>query len=65
MKHKDIQKMTKEERMKKMEELKFDLVKAKAGAAKTGSSNSRVIKKVIARILTLNNQDKTKGVGNR
>jgi len=64
MKHKDIQKMNHEERMKKMEELKFELIKAKAGAAKTGSSKIKEIKKIIARILTLNNQ-KTKGVENR
>ncbi|MCK9596908.1 50S ribosomal protein L29 [Candidatus Pacearchaeota archaeon] len=64
MKHKDIQKMSHDERMKKMEELKFELVKAKAGAAKTGSSKIKEIKKIIARILTLNNQ-KIKGVENR
>ena len=55
LKFKDIKKMSKEDRMKKMEELKFELVKAKASAAKAGTSKARDIKKIIARILTLNN----------
>ncbi len=63
MKSKDIQKMDKEERIKKLEELKFELVKAKANAAKSGSSKAKGIKKIIARILTLNNQEKSKEVG--
>jgi len=58
MKTKEIKKMSKEERMKKMEELKFELIKARSG--KTGSSKIKEIKKTIARILTFNNQEKPK-----
>lgn len=56
MKTKDIRKMSKDERTKHMEELKFELVKARSG--KTGSSKIRAIKKTIAKILTFNNQEK-------
>jgi len=60
MKFKDIQRMSKEERRKKIEELKFELVKARASAAKSGPSKAKEIKKIIARILTLNNlEDKS------
>jgi len=60
MKFKDIKKMNKEDIMKKMEELKFELIKAKANAAKAGTSKAKEIKKIIARILTLKNlEDKT------
>ena len=60
LKFKDIKKMNKEERAKKIEEMKFELVKAKAHASKTGTSRAKEIKKIIARILTLNNlEDKT------
>lgn len=57
LKMKDVQKMGKEERMKKIEEMKFELVKAKANASKSGNSRAKEIKKIIARILTFNNQD--------
>lgn len=60
LKFKDIKKMNKEERAKKVEEMKFELAKAKAHASKTGTSKARDIKKIIARIFTLNNlEDKT------
>jgi large subunit ribosomal protein L29 len=54
LKSKDIQKMTKEEREKKLKELKMELVKSKASSAKGGSSRIKEIKKIIARIFTLN-----------
>ncbi len=57
LKTKDIKKMNKEERMKKIEELKFELVKSKAHASKTGTSKTKEIKKIIARIFTLNNEE--------
>jgi ribosomal protein L29 len=57
LKSKDIQKMGKEERMKKIEELKFELIKAKTHASKTGTSKAKEIKRTIARILTLNNTE--------
>jgi ribosomal protein L29 len=60
LKFKDIKKMNKDERNKKIEEMKFELVKAKAHASKTGTSKAKDIKRIIARILTLNNlEDKT------
>ena len=60
LKFKDIKRMSKEDRAKKMEELKFELVKAKAHTSKTGTSKAKDIKKIIARILTLNNlEDKS------
>jgi len=58
MKFKEIQKMNKQEREKKLKELKMELIKSKVHASKTGSSKIRDIKKIIARILTFNNQDK-------
>jgi ribosomal protein L29 len=58
LKAKDIQRMNREDRAKKVEELKFELVKAKAHTSKTGTSKAKEIKKIIARILTLNNQNK-------
>jgi ribosomal protein L29 len=51
---KDIQKMSKKEREGKLKELKLELVKSKANASKSGSSRIKEIKKIIARILTLN-----------
>lgn len=58
LKSKDIQKMNREERMKKIGELKLELIKSKVSASKAGTSKIKEIRKTIARILTLNNQDK-------
>lgn len=55
LKIKDIQRMNKEERTKKIEELKFELIKAKASALKSGTSKAGEIRKIIARMLTFNN----------
>lgn len=57
IKFKDIQKMNKEERMKKIEELKLELIKAKVSASKAGTSKIKEVKRMIARILTLNKQE--------
>ncbi len=54
MKYKEIMKMTKEDRNKKIKDLKVELVKSKARTSKTGSSNTKQIKKTIARMLTFN-----------
>lgn len=54
MKAKELRKMGKEERERKLGELKLELIKSKVNASKTGSSKKREIKKIIARILTLN-----------
>ena len=54
LKVKDIQNMSKTEREKKLKELKVELIKSKASASKSGSSKIKEIKKIIARILTIN-----------
>ncbi len=64
MKFRDIKKMGKEERTKKIDELKLELVKTKANASKS-PSKTKEIRKTIARIFTLNNnENKTSKVGN-
>lgn len=57
LKTKDIQKMSKEDKMKKINELKLEMVKARVEATKAGTSKIKEIKKTIARILTLNHQE--------
>jgi ribosomal protein L29 len=54
MKAKEIRNMSKEEREKKLKELKLELIKSKADSAKGGSSKTKQIRKIIARIITLN-----------
>ena len=56
MKAKDIRKMTKEEREKKLQELKLELIKSKISTTKTVSSKIKKIKKIMARIITLNRE---------
>lgn len=53
---KDIKNMSKEDREKKMKELKMELVKSRAGNSKTGS-RTREIKKIIARMFTLKSKE--------
>ena len=50
----DLRRMNKEERSKKLDELKLELMKSKVSTSKTGSSKPKEIRRVIARILTLN-----------
>lgn len=57
IKFKELEKMNMNDRNKKMEEMKFELVKARTSAAKSGTSKAKEIKKIIARILTLNNKE--------
>jgi len=57
MKYKDIQRLSKNEREKKLKELKMELVKSKVAGAKTGSSKIKEIKKIIARLMTLNSME--------
>jgi len=57
MKYKDIAKIDKTGREKKLKELKMELIKSRANASKTGSSKIKEIKKIIARILTLNSKE--------
>ena len=54
MKYKEITKMNKEDREKKFKELKMELVKSKTRTSKTGHSNTKQIKKTIAKMLTFN-----------
>lgn len=53
LKMKDIRNMNEKDREKKMKELKVELTKSRSGNSKTGSK-TKEIKKIIARILTLN-----------
>lgn len=53
IKARDFQKMSKEEINKKIEDLKMELVKSRINASKTGSSKVREIKRLIARLLTI------------
>jgi ribosomal protein L29 len=59
LKTKDIKKMDSAEKMKKIDELKLEMIKAKVSASKSGSSKIKEIRKTIARILTLNKELKT------
>ena len=55
LKAKEIGKMDNKQREEKLKELKMELIKSQTTGAKTGKSKTKEIKKVIARILTLNN----------
>lgn len=57
MKIKEIKEMHKDERDKKLKELKLELVKAKINAAKAGSSKAKQIRKIIARLITINKSE--------
>lgn len=46
--------MGKEDREKKLKELKVELVKSRTKSSKTGSANTKQIKKTIAKMLTFN-----------
>ena len=56
LKIKELAKMSKEEKEKKLKELKLELVKTKTNASK-GGPNKMEIKKIIARIMTLNTKE--------
>ena len=60
IKTKELQHMGKEERDKKLEELKMELIKARINASKTGNSKVREIKRLIARLLTLDRNKELK-----
>jgi len=59
LKSKEIEKMDKKERDKKMKELRLELIKARANAIKRGSSKIKEIKKIISRIIMINHPSKT------
>ena len=54
MKLKDLKQLSQEERNRRLKDLKLELVKSKGKASKAGSSRGREIRKMIARIITLN-----------
>lgn len=54
LKFKDIEKMETKVRLTKLKELKLELAKSKANAAKGGSAKIKEAKKTIARIIMLN-----------
>jgi len=53
MKAREIKNMSKENREKKLEELKLELIKSKVNPSQSGKK-IRQIKRLIARIITLN-----------
>ena len=54
LKSKEIIKMSKEEREKKLKELKIELVKSKSNVSKKENMKVREIKKIMARIYSAN-----------
>jgi len=54
LKSKEIIKMSKEEREKKLKELKIELVKSKSNVSKKENMKVREIKKIMARIYSTN-----------
>jgi len=66
LKFKEIKKMSKDERQKKTKELKMELVKAKINASKNKGSRARDIRKIIARLFTMDKfnttEDKSGGL---
>lgn len=50
----ELKNLSKEQKEKKLKDLKLELAKARSDNSKQGSSKIKEIKKTIARILTLN-----------
>lgn len=50
----EIKKMSEKDRKKKLEELKFELIKSQVEGSGAQTSKTREIRKMIAQILTLN-----------
>ena len=57
LKSKELKEIGKTERGKKLEELKLELIKAKSQSNKGGSSRIKEIKKIIARIYTIDKKN--------
>jgi ribosomal protein L29 len=53
LKKKDIKNMNENEKKKKLNELKFELIKRKSGTNKQNKVKIKEIKKAIARLLTI------------
>ena len=58
MKYKQLKDLNKQDREKKLKELKMELVKQKVNSSNTGGSKANQIKKIIARINTLNTSER-------
>lgn len=54
MKHKELVEMSSEDRGKKLKDLRLELIKSQVNPSKSGGSKIKEIKKLIARILTIN-----------
>jgi len=65
MKINELRDIGKPEREKKLKDLKLEMTKARAAASKGGSSKIKQIKKIIARIHTINNSEKTGALSNK
>ena len=57
LKAKEIKKMNEKDRMKKLKELKLELIKSKVGTGKGPNGNTKEIRKIIARIHTINKSE--------
>ena len=57
MKYKQLKDLTKQDREKKLKELKMELGKEKVNASNTGGSKAKQMRKIIARINTLNSSE--------
>jgi ribosomal protein L29 len=60
MKNKEIKNLGKVELEKKLKELKMELVKAEVSKAKAGTSKIKQIKRMIAQIITLEHSKEVK-----
>ena len=65
MKFKEISKMSKKDIEKKLKDLKLELIKSKANATKGGSGKAKQIRRIIARINTLNKTENKPEVGKK
>jgi ribosomal protein L29 len=57
MKYKQLKDLNKQDREKKLKELKMELAKQRINTSNTGGSKARQIKRIIARINTLNSSE--------
>ena len=64
MKYKELKSLNDGDREKKLKELKLELAKSKTGSGNSGSSKTKQIKKIIARIHTINSS-KTGGLNKK
>ena len=60
MKIKKLKELNVKDREKKLKELKLELMKSRINSSKKGNSKAKEIKKIIARILMLNDSEKEK-----